>query len=272
MDLIVNLSLILICIGLCMYARYWRKMCGKTFCQYAAACREKEDRKKLLLHAVMAGNRQALLLYALTFPEQFDKARPLRLFEFGGIRCVFTGYYFPQRYKDWICDSQADFVERVYAFKDGRDICRDCFSRAMQVLPIEGTVTAMFMPCSTSHRYHRRFSGIASFLEKEGYALSGLDLICITEERESKHASGRRSGIDTANYLMANSLQGKNVVIVDDLLTSGDSLMEYAHNLERVGAKVVGAVFLARTFQIPSPTTIRRVVWKRHVSLLLSRK
>ena len=47
--------------------------------------------------------------------------------------------------------------------------------------------------------------------------------------------------------MMSNDLYGKRVVIVDDLLTSGSSLMEYAHNLERAGAKVEGAVFLART-------------------------
>ncbi len=104
---------------------------------------------------------------------------------------------------------------------------------------------------STSRRYHRRFSGIAAFLEFGGYAQSGLDLICITEDRESKHTSGRRSGVDTANYMMARGLRGKRVVIVDDLLTSGDSLLEYAHNLERVGAIVTGAVFLARTFRMP---------------------
>ena len=43
--------------------------------------------------------------------------------------------------------------------------------------------------------------------------------------------------------MMSNDLYGKRVVIVDDLLTSGSSLMEYAHNLERAGAKVEGAVF-----------------------------
>uniref|UniRef100_UPI0021D15810 phosphoribosyltransferase n=2 Tax=Bacteroides uniformis TaxID=820 RepID=UPI0021D15810 len=88
----------------------------------------------------------------------------------------------------------------------------------------------------------------------------------------SKHTSGRRSGVDTANYMMARGLRGKRVVIVDDLLTSGDSLLEYAHNLERVGAIVTGAVFLARTFRMPPPATVRRVVWKHHLSALLTGK
>ncbi|RJV50996.1 MULTISPECIES: phosphoribosyltransferase, partial [unclassified Bacteroides] len=98
------------------------------------------------------------------------------------------------------------------------------------------------------------------------------DLICITESRECKHASEKRSEINTANYMMSNALYGKRVVIVDDLLTSGTSLLEYAHNLERAGAKVEGAVFLARTFQMPSPARVKRLVWKRHLLARIWRK
>ena len=108
MELIVNLSVISVFIGLWMYARYWRRMCGKAFCQYAAACCGREEREKLMRYAIIAGNRHAPLLYALTYPERFDKARPLRLFEFRGIRCVFARYYFPQRYENWLCDDHVD--------------------------------------------------------------------------------------------------------------------------------------------------------------------
>lgn len=272
MDWILILSVAALCTGLGLYGRYWRRRCGQAFFRHAVACGEREDREKLMRYAVTAGNRQALVLYALTYPELFDKARPLRPFGFNGIRCVFVGYYFPQRYEYWLCDSQTDFVQRVYDFKSGKDDCRDCFSQAFDVLAVDGDVTAVFMPCSTPERYYRRFAGIASFLEAEGYARSGLELVWMTRERESKHLSGRRSDVDTANYVMSGTLKGRCVVIVDDLLTSGDSLMGYARNLERAGAIVVGAVFLARTFQIPPLSRVRWRVWKRHVSALLSGK
>lgn len=259
-------------IALWMYGRYWRKTCGKVLCQYAAACGEREDREKLMRYAIIAGNPHAPLLYALTYPELFDKARPLRLFAFGEIRCVFAGYYFPQRFESWLCDDQSAFVQEVYDFKDGKDDCTEYFSQAFRILSTDRDVTAMFMPCSTSYRYYRRFSGIAGFLETHGYARSGLDLICITESRECKHTSEKRSEINTANYMMSNALYGKRVVIVDDLLTSGTSLLEYAHNLERAGAKVEGAVFLARTFQMPSPARVKRLVWKRHLLARIWRK
>jgi hypothetical protein len=272
MELIINVMSLFVGIALWMYGRYWRKTCGKVLCQYAAACGEREDREKLMRYAIIAGNPHAPLLYALTYPELFDKARPLRLFAFGEIRCVFAGYYFPQRFESWLCDDQSAFVQEVYDFKDGKDDCTEYFSQAFRILSTDRDVTAMFMPCSTSYRYYRRFSGIAGFLETHGYARSGLDLICITESRECKHTSEKRSEINTANYMMSNALYGKRVVIVDDLLTSGTSLLEYAHNLERAGAKVEGAVFLARTFQMPSPARVKRLVWKRHLLARIWRK
>lgn len=151
--------------------------CAGSVRQYGGACCGREEREKLMRYAIIAGNRHATLLYALTYPERFDKARPLRLFEFRGIRCVFAGYYFPQRYENWLCDDQSEFVQKVYDFKEGRDPCRNCFSPGVPGSFRYRRCDRHVMPCSTSRRYHRRFSGIAAFLESGGYAGSGLDLI-----------------------------------------------------------------------------------------------
>ena len=78
MELIINVMALFVGIALWMYGRYWRKTCGKVLCQYAAACGEREDREKLMRYAIIAGNPHAPLLYALTYPELFDKARPGR--------------------------------------------------------------------------------------------------------------------------------------------------------------------------------------------------
>ena len=134
-----------------------------------------------------------------------------------------------------------------------------------EILSVNENVTAVFMPCSTSERYYRRFAKIARYLERHGYAISGLHLIEIIRNRESKHTAAQRSSVDTANYSMSLALQGKKVVIVDDLLTTGSSLAGFARNLERIGAEVIGAVFLARTFQVPSWRKVRWMVWKRHI-------
>ena len=175
---------------------YWRRMCGKAFCQYAVACCGREEREKLMRYAIIAGNRHAPLLYALTYPERFDKARPLRLFEFRGIRCVFAGYYFPQRYENWLCDDQSEFVQKVYDFKEGRDPCRNCFSQAFRVLSVTGDVTAMFMPCSTSRRYHRRFFRYSRFSGVRGLCpvRAGSDMYHGRQGEQTHFRKAFRSG------------------------------------------------------------------------------
>ena len=259
-------------VGLWLYARKWRRRTLEALFRYALACNGKEGREELAGRAVMAGSRSARLLYALNSPELFDKARPMRPFLFGKIPCIFADYYFAQRYEGWLRTDQEDFVQDVYAFKDGEEECRGYFTRMFQRLFPDGGVTAVFMPCSTARRYYKRFSGIAAFLEKEGYARSGLYLIRITEDRESRHTASRRSAVDTNNYVMSTELRGKRVVICDDLLTTGDSLFGYARNLERCGAEVAGAVFLARTFLVPSSSGILWVVWKRRLTAWMGRK
>lgn len=265
LTLLINGGVVLCIVGLWAYARYWRRKAAKAFLQHAVACYKKEDREELAGQAVMAGSRHAGLLYALTCPERFDIVRPMRAFRFGKIRCMCAGYYFPQRYESWLRDDQADFVQDVYAFKDGEEPCEDYFSQAFEILSVNENVTAVFMPCSTSERYYRRFAKIARYLEQHGYAMSGLHLIGIIRNRESKHTAAQRSSVDMSNYSMSLALQGKKVVIVDDLLTTGSSLTGFARNLERIGAEVIGVVFLARTFQVPSWTKVRWTVWKRHV-------
>ena len=259
-------------VGLWLYARHWRRIASKVLFQYALACYKKEDRDVLARRAVMAGSRPARLLYALNSPEYFDKARPMRPFLFGKIPCIFGDYYFPQRYEEWLREEQEEFVQKVYAFKEGKEDCREYFSRMFQTLFHEGGITVVSMPCSTATRYYKRFSRIACFLQNEGYACSGFDLIHIMENRESKHAAAVRSSVDVNNYVMSLELRGKRVVILDDLLTTGESLLDYARNLERCGAQVVGAVFLARTFQVPSSSKIRWTAWKKHVASRFLRK
>lgn len=75
----------------------------------------------------------------------------------------------------------------------------------------DGGVTAVFMPCSTARRYYKRFGGIAAFLEDEGYARSGLDLIRITGNRESKHTTTLRLAVNTNNYVMFTDCKGEGL-------------------------------------------------------------
>lgn len=132
------------------------------------------------------------------------------------------------------------------------------FVRACRVLPPASDFTFMFMPCSSERRYYVRFSALSDYLTHCFQAESGIDFIIYTGTRESKHTSSSRSEIDSSsNYIInAEAVSGRNVIIVDDLFTTGESLKDYARNLTSAGATVLGAVFLGKTFSLPSRHTV----------------
>lgn len=164
MELIINVMVLFVGIALWMYGRYWRKTCGKVLCQYAAACGEREDREKLMRYAIIAGNPYAPLLYALTYPELFDKARPLRLFAFGEIRCVFAGYYFHNVLKVGFVTTSLHLCRKCMTSRMGKMIARSIFSGIPDSFHRQGCygyVHAMqhFLPLLQTFFRHCRFFG-----------------------------------------------------------------------------------------------------------------
>ena len=47
-------------------------------------------------------------------------------------------------------------------------------------------------------------------------------------------------------------MTGKEVIVVDDILTTGKSLQDFSKEVEADGGKVVGAIFAAETFKMPN--------------------
>lgn len=54
------------------------------------------------------------------------------------------------------------------------------------------------------------------------------------------------------NYELTENLKGKEIIIVDDLLMTGKSLRAFKEEVETKGGKVIGAIFAAHTFEMPT--------------------
>lgn len=248
-----------------LYAQYWKKKAAFAFMLYGRSAHQREDRKWAAHHAFMAGHQDAYQLYALACPEKFDKERPLIPFYRKKIKCIFIDYYYSQKYHDWIAEDQWQFAQTVYQFKEGKDDCSPYITQAFQKLGVTSEVTIMFMPCSTPQRYYTRFSSLSQSLAQLQGIRSGFDYVIYTGERHSKHTTLQRDKIDeSSNYILSESVKGKQIVILDDLLTTGSSLYSYAQKLKASGAEVIGAVFLAKTFLLPSATTVKWTIWKQY--------
>ncbi|MCR2007831.1 phosphoribosyltransferase, partial [Bacteroides acidifaciens] len=88
-------------------------------------------------------------------------------------------------------------------------------------------------------------------------AVDGLNpkLFSVTylNERDSKHLSTDRDNITASSNIVVNSdIIGKKAILVDDAITTGNSLREHIEELRMFNVEIIGAVFLAKTIQYPS--------------------
>ena len=89
----------------------------------------------------------------------------------------------------------------------------------------------------------------------------------VFELRESLHeAKGHRNRILERNYRITGNIKGKKIIIVDDVLTTGQSVADYKEEIERCGGKVVVAIFYGKTITLPYPLIVRLEVWWDYIT------
>lgn len=146
--LIVYFILLAVTIAAIRFAFYCLKKAGEAYFYAAQLTSEQSLRRKLSRKAVLAGNKAAYPIYALSNPTEFDNHKPMKPFKFKGVRCIFTDYYIPTRYHNDISYEQGDFYEELLGFKDGKRNGYDFFMSCMEALEPKDDCVIMFMPCS----------------------------------------------------------------------------------------------------------------------------
>ncbi|MDL2303931.1 phosphoribosyltransferase [Bacteroides sp. OttesenSCG-928-D19] len=261
--LLIYFILLAVTIAAIRFAFYCLKKAGEAYLYAAQLTSEQSLRRKLSRKAVLAGNKAAYPIYALSNPTEFDSHKPMKPFKFKGVRCIFTDYYIPTRYHNDISYEQGDFYEELLGFKDGKRNGYDFFMNCMETLEPEDDCVIMFMPCSKNWHYRKRFSALNDFLE-DYYPESsnGYNFITYTGERESLHLTKDRTKKSLEqNYYINCDLTGKKVVVVDDLFTTGSSIFDFKKQIEKKGGKVSYALFLGKTFQMPDKFDIWFTAW-----------
>ena len=121
----------------------------------------------------------------------------------------------------------------------------------------------LFMPCSDEFKYARRFKRLDWYITTHRPDLSsGLYDVDVFESRDSLHeAKGGENRILERNYRITGNIEGKQIIIVDDVLTSGQSMADYKEEIERCGGKVVAPIFYGKTVTRPPLLLIKAHVW-----------
>lgn len=157
--------------------------------------------------------------------------------------------YLPVRYS--ANSEQRQNRQEVYDFKDGR-----CSSRVSSALierinaivsnnPYDWVVA--FIPASTSSRTDVKYGNLAHLISRSVRARVSLTAIFNAMDRESTMKTGKIGDPTQTFGFNSSEIFGKNVLLIDDVITTGRSFLRCADKLSSLGAKSVYGLFVAKT-------------------------
>lgn len=138
----------------------------------------------------------------------------------------------------------------IFSFKDGRKADVEYAANIIveslkkESINIENTCL-MIIPASKPEKTNKRFEYFCSMVAKALNIENGFNYLSAIEHEETKGSSDK----NIRPFLILNSEQykGKNVLLFDDVITSGSSFKQVAAKLLETGAKSVTGIFLAKT-------------------------
>lgn len=156
--------------------------------------------------------------------------------------------YLPVRYNATL--KQQQDRDMCFNFKDGilSTTVKDAFLKMVgEITKGEKTGwTICFIPASTSDKTKRRFSKLATAFSEVGYSVKE-NAIFNKYDTEARHISGKSSNPISAFGFDKNAVEGKKVILIDDIITRGTTFKMTADKLEELGASSVIGLFLAKT-------------------------
>lgn len=142
----------------------------------------------------------------------------------------------------------------VFDFKDGRAYEEVARRTAAAMTERYGASCADIVfspvPASTREKNEVRYKAFCQRVCELTGAVNGYEHVSVSGERLSIHENRKaEKEIRKVNIVEFDSafFNGKSVVVFDDVISKGLSYATYAHQLESLGANVLGGLFLART-------------------------
>lgn len=149
--------------------------------------------------------------------------------------------------------TKADFLKRndIYCFKD----CGmyGCFSKRLSKRLLESysenelkNLMLCVIPASTVQQNIVRYKLFCEDVSKTTGIQNGFSAINVTRDKLKKHLNGNIHDFSNLSF-DRNIIQGKSIILADDLCTSGTSFVHIATELLQNGAANVSGVFLGKT-------------------------
>ena len=165
--------------------------------------------------------------------------------------------YTPQSRNQTESGKEPDAIQKfIWAFKnDSNDFSGQQYQKAleraekafislMHELGFSPDTVLICVPTSSQEKYQRRWKRFSMDVCRELGIVNGYPWVKVKGSSVPSHFGG--GGFDNVTFDMAR-LKGKDVILFDDLVTSGWTMRRTSEALEKAGANVVAHVALAKT-------------------------
>lgn len=168
-----------------------------------------------------------------------------------GALCFYIHDYYPTRCKG-IAVEDRKTSNLVFRFKEGQQaaLVAKIFSLCIARMPFykEKAANAVLIPipAATRERNAARFARFCSLLSRRLKIVDGFRATWIREDREQMKGT---HGLDKLSNLIFHPIyfQGRDVFLVDDIVSTGENFTQMKRRLMQLGANSVTGLFLGRT-------------------------
>ena len=162
--------------------------------------------------------------------------------------------YFPKsRYsEDELSFDDINNRTKLYSFKDGKnpEYYADLFASALikkMGLKSLNNKCLLIVPAANKSRTEIRFKEFCKILSQYTKMENGFDYILNTQNREASHTGGNRNFNPEDFLKITSDLNDKELIIIDDVRTSGRSSENIFKFLKKQNPKSITFCYLART-------------------------
>jgi predicted amidophosphoribosyltransferase len=162
--------------------------------------------------------------------------------------------YFPVRIKN-VGEDAVAARNLIWAFKDSRD---DAYEKVAQMTADHlqeefseqvSNMVFVCVPASTQEQNQSRYERFCERVSELTGIANGFTHVRVLSDRLAIHEHRHDKSVSRAQVIDfdAEYFNGKNVLVMDDVVTTGASYALFANQLETFGANVLGGFFLGRT-------------------------
>lgn len=168
-----------------------------------------------------------------------------------GALCFYIHDYHPVSHQGKVSVEDKKISNLTFRFKEGKSgaLVAKLFSLAISRMAFyHQAANPILIPiaASTRERHRERFALFCSHLSRRLEIEDGFRAIWITHDREQM--KGIKGSYKIAHVVFhKKQIIGKDVFLVDDVLTTSESFIQTKRKLEKMGARSVVGVFLAKT-------------------------